>query len=215
MRVWRQSKEQSFSTILVVHEIQQKTQRYRVTSSIILGLSLALHSNSNSNSKIIQNLFKRTKKPTFFFLRVLILCLRSEISAEGTQKMERSSMFSAVMVFVSLILGLASAHINGLGEQSLSKIAIYKATLARSESSSIKAHPSLLGLAVQLLYTMLVSKESKLSIGIWFCLCYCCPDYWGFHKMPSFFLSCYILYQTHNTKYRRYDLTGRKKLFYS
>ncbi|KAB1217406.1 putative inactive purple acid phosphatase 27 [Morella rubra] len=61
--------------------------------------------------------------------------------------MEKSSLFSAVMVFVSLILGLASAHINGLGEQSLSKIAIYKATLALSESSSIKAHPSLLGLA--------------------------------------------------------------------
>uniref|UniRef100_A0A2N9IBH1 Purple acid phosphatase Fn3-like domain-containing protein n=1 Tax=Fagus sylvatica TaxID=28930 RepID=A0A2N9IBH1_FAGSY len=55
--------------------------------------------------------------------------------------MEKSLLLLVLLGF----LGLALAHIDGFGEQPLSKIDIHKTTLALSNSASIKAYPSVLG----------------------------------------------------------------------
>ncbi|GAV56562.1 Metallophos domain-containing protein/Metallophos_C domain-containing protein [Cephalotus follicularis] len=58
--------------------------------------------------------------------------------------------FKSTMILVLLCLAtsvnLAMAHINGFGEQPLSKIAILKTTLALRDSVSLKAQPLILGL---------------------------------------------------------------------
>ena len=69
--------------------------------------------------------------------------------------MEKTLLLLVLLGF----LGLALAHIDGFGEQPLSKIEIHKTTLALSNSASIKAHPSVLGVKVQFFsYTMLNTK---------------------------------------------------------
>ncbi|KAB1217436.1 putative inactive purple acid phosphatase 27 [Morella rubra] len=60
--------------------------------------------------------------------------------------MEQNLMLLVLLALLGLVLGLASAHITGFGEQPLSKVAIHRATLALSASSSINVSPSLLGL---------------------------------------------------------------------
>jgi hypothetical protein len=76
------------------------------------------------------------------------MVLASEISAIGP-RMEKSLMLFVLLGLVGFGLGLVSADNDGFGEQPLSKIAIHKATLALNDSSSINAHPSLLGLKVK------------------------------------------------------------------
>lgn len=60
-----------------------------------------------------------------------------------------SFKFSMILLLVCLAnLSIAFAHINGFGEQPLSKIAIHRATISLHRSASVRASPSVLGIKV-------------------------------------------------------------------
>lgn len=71
--------------------------------------------------------------------------------------MEERFALYVLLCCVAANVGFSWAHINGFGEQPLSKIAIHKAIAAFHDSASIRAHPVLLGLKVtrQFFFTFL------------------------------------------------------------
>lgn len=62
--------------------------------------------------------------------------------------MEERFALCVLLCCVVANVGFSWAHVNGFGEQPLSKIAIHKAIAAFHDSASIRAHPVLLGLKV-------------------------------------------------------------------
>lgn len=60
--------------------------------------------------------------------------------------MEERFALYVLLCCVAANVGFSWAHVNGFGEQPLSKIAIHKAIAAFHDSASIRAHPVLLGL---------------------------------------------------------------------
>ncbi|KAL9433994.1 hypothetical protein AB3S75_028765 [Citrus x aurantiifolia] len=60
--------------------------------------------------------------------------------------MEERFALCVLLCCVAANVGFSWAHVNGFGEQPLSKIAIHKAIAAFHDSASIRAHPVLLGL---------------------------------------------------------------------
>lgn len=69
--------------------------------------------------------------------------------AKMEERLKLVSLFLLVFLCsVSCNISLTWAHVSGIGEQPLSKIAIHKTVVALHDSATVKAYPGVLGLKV-------------------------------------------------------------------